>query len=194
MCTTKGPGASFLCTRRRSKHYLYVLVIKILAPGLRLGYIYAKPPMLDRLLARRSDAGSTLCAAITASFIKTALPRTPRLRPCVAGQTRSTLKGLEEELGDTCVWSVPVGGLFIGFAYPTMSQQTLGNVARTGCGLLPGQSFQYQRQDVPYLRLAFGHLTPNQITTGLPIWRDAFAVAGSNEARNFNRYSSIPTT
>ena len=44
---------------------------KILAPGFRLGYIYSKPPMLERLLARRSDAGSnSLAAAITAEFYK----------------------------------------------------------------------------------------------------------------------------
>jgi len=42
---------------------------KILAPGMRLGYLLARPPMLDTLLARRHDAGpNTLSAAIAAEF------------------------------------------------------------------------------------------------------------------------------
>ena len=93
---------------------------KILAPGLRLGYIYAKPPMLDRLLARRSDAGSnTLAAAITAEFYKDGIAAHAKVaNPVLQDKRDLDLEGLEEELGDTCVWSVPVGGLFIWVRLP----------------------------------------------------------------------------
>ncbi|MEM7077508.1 MAG: PLP-dependent aminotransferase family protein, partial [Pseudomonadota bacterium] len=39
-------------------HIYFGSLSKILAPGFRLGYIYARPPMLEKILARRHDAGS----------------------------------------------------------------------------------------------------------------------------------------
>ena len=164
---------------------------KILAPGLRLGYIYAKPPMLERLLARRSDAGSnTLAAAITAEFYKDGIAAHAKVANPVLKEKRDlTLKGLEEELGDICVWSVPVGGLFIWVRLPEdVDRQKLMAISREqGVAYLPGQSFHYQRQDVPYLRLAFGHLTLDQISAGLPILARCIKTCrGSNEGRTFD--------
>ena len=164
---------------------------KILAPGLRLGYIYAKPPMLDRLLARRSDAGSnTLAAAITAEFYKDGIAAHAKVANPVLKEKRDlTLQGLEEELGDICVWSVPVGGLFIWVRLPEdVDRQKLMAMSREqGVAYLPGQSFHYQRQDVPYLRLAFGHLTLDQISAGLPILARCIKTCrGSNEGRTFD--------
>ena len=164
---------------------------KILAPGLRLGYIYAKPPMLDRLLARRSDAGSnTLAAAITAEFYKDGIGAHAKVANPVLQEKRDlTLQGLEEELGDICVWSVPVGGLFIWVRLPEdVDRQKLMAMSREqGVAYLPGQSFHFQRRDVPYLRLAFGHLTPDQISAGLPILARCIKTCrGSNEGRDFD--------
>ena len=52
-----------------------------------------------------------------------------------------------------------------------------------GVNFLPGQSFHYQRDRVPYLRLAFGHLTLEQIRDGLPILaRCIKSCRSSNEA------------
>ena len=164
---------------------------KILAPGLRLGYIYAKPPMLDRLLARRSDAGSnTLAAAITAEFYNNGITAHANVANPVLQEKRDlTLRGLEEELGDICVWSVPVGGLFIWVRLPEdVDRPKLMAMSREqGVAYLPGQSFHFQRQDVPYLRLAFGHLTPDQISTGLPILARCIKTCrASNEGCDFD--------
>ena len=44
---------------------------KILGPGLRLGYLYAKGPLFDTILARRHDAGGNyLTAAVVAELYK----------------------------------------------------------------------------------------------------------------------------
>ena len=145
--------------------------------------------MLDRLLDAAMPAATLWPQPLPPSFIKTALPHAKVANPVLQDKRDLTLKGLEEELGDTCVWSVPVGGLFIWVRLPDdVDRSKLWAMSREqGVAYLPGQSFHYQRQDVPYLRLAFGHLTPDQITTGLPI-SGAVRICscrGSNEARNF---------
>ncbi|MEM7020330.1 MAG: PLP-dependent aminotransferase family protein, partial [Pseudomonadota bacterium] len=57
-------------------HIYLCSLSKILAPGLRLGYILARPPMLEKILARRHDAGSNyLASAIVAEFYKNGITK-----------------------------------------------------------------------------------------------------------------------
>jgi DNA-binding transcriptional MocR family regulator len=52
---------------------------------------------------------------------------------------------------------------------------------------LPGISFHYQNAKVPYLRLAFGHLTREQIEQGIPVLAQCIREARkSNEPRDFD--------
>ena len=109
--------------------------------------------MLDRLLARRSDAGSnTLAAAITAEFYKDGIGAHAKVANPVLQEKRDlTLQGLEEELGDICVWSVPVGGLFIWVRLPEdVDRQKLMAMSREqGVAYLPGQSFRFNVEMCP---------------------------------------------
>ena len=163
---------------------------KILAPGLRLGYLYARPPMLEKILGRRHDAGSNyLAAAIAAEFYQDGIQKHAKATNPVLKEKRDlTLDGLATELGDICVWSEPVGGLFIWVRLPDdVDTKALRPMAlEQGVNFLPGQSFHYQRDRVPYLRLAFGHLTLEQIRDGLPILaRCIKSCRSSNEGREF---------
>ena len=56
-----------------------------------------------------------------------------------------------------------------------------------GFHYLPGISFHYQNAKVPYLRLAFGHLTKEQIEKGIPVLAQCIREnRTSNEPRNFD--------
>ena len=164
---------------------------KILAPGLRLGYIYARPPMLERILARRHDAGgNSFAAAVVAEFYRKGIAghaavTTPPLRR----KRDLTCRKLEETAADLCVWSKPVGGLFIWVRLPDdVDRRRLGMLAHSrGVAYLPGAAFHYQGDDAPYLRLAFGHLTEAQIDEGVPILARCIREARtSNEAIGFD--------
>ena len=164
---------------------------KILAPGLRLGYIYARPPMLERILARRHDAGgNSFAAAVVAEFYRNGIAghaavTTPPLRR----KRDLTCRKLEETAADLCVWSKPVGGLFIWVRLPDdVDRARLGKLAHSrGLAYLPGAAFHYQGADAPYLRLAFGHLTEAQIDEGVPILARCIRESRtSNEAIGFN--------
>lgn len=164
---------------------------KILAPGFRLGYIYARPPMLERILARRHDAGgNSFAAAVVAEFYRNGIAdhaavTTPPLRR----KRDLTCRKLEESAADLCVWSKPVGGLFIWVRLPDdVDRGRLGKLAHSrGLAYLPGAAFHYQGADAPNLRLAFGHLTETQIDEGVPILARCIREARtSNEAIGFN--------
>lgn len=172
------------------RHIYLCSLSKILAPGLRLGYILARPPMLDRLLKRRNDAGSnTLAAAIVAEFYKEGTQQhTDFGNKALKVKRDLVLSSLEQELEDLCVWSKPVGGLFIWLRMPDdVDRQRLFELASSrGFAYLPGMAFHFESVDVPYLRLAFGHLTESQITEGIPVLAQCLRESRtSNEQRSF---------
>lgn len=187
----EGPVAPAIYALDDDPRHIYMCSLsKILAPGLRLGYVLARPPMLERIMARRHDAGSnTLAAAIVAEFYRDGIwTHTALGNDALKIKRDLTLAGLEEELSDLCVWSHPVGGLFIWVRYPEdiNGKRLLELANEHGVHFLPGISFHYQNAKVPYLRLAFGHLTEAQIREGIPILaRCIREVRTSNEPRSF---------
>ncbi len=120
-CTTKvrWNQRSTPWTPDRTQIYLCSLS-KILGPGLRLGYVLARPPMLGRITARRDDAGSnTLAAAIAAEFYAEGIwHHARRVNRTLRGKRDRLLARLEEHLDDVCVWSRPPGGLFVWVRLP----------------------------------------------------------------------------
>ena len=163
---------------------------KILAPGFRLGYLYARPPMLEKILARRHDAGSNyLASAIAHEFYKNGIAEhAAYTNPVLKDKRDLTVAGLQNELEDICAWSNPVGGLFVWVRVPDdVDRRKLYDLAQeNGVNYLPGTAFHYANRNKPYLRLAFGHLTPEQIQTGIPVLARCIRQARtSNEARTF---------
>ncbi len=163
---------------------------KILAPGFRLGYVYARPPMLEKILARRHDAGSNyLAAAIAAEFYKNGISEHAGVtNPVLHNKRDLTLSGLRETLDDICTWSTPAGGLFIWVRVPddTDRPKLYELAQQNGVNYLPGVSFHYANRNKPYLRLAFGHLTEQQIEAGIPVLARCIREARtSNEPRQF---------
>jgi 2-aminoadipate transaminase len=174
-----GPDQIYLCS-----------LSKILAPGLRLGYLLARPPMLERLAARRDDAGSnTLAAAIAAEFYADGIwSHARRVNRALEVKRDRLLENLHHHLADVCVWSKPPGGLFVWVRLPNdVSRPRLWETARArGVSYLPGSVFHHAAEDVPYLRLAFGHLTLQQIDEGVArLARCIRECRTSNEPRTF---------
>lgn len=172
------------------KHIYLGSLSKILAPGFRLGYIYARPPMLEKMLAHRHDAGSNyLASAIAAEFYKDGIgDHAAVTNPVLKIKRDLTVNGLADQLDDICVWSNPAGGLFVWVRLPDdVDRPKLWQLAEdNGVAYLPGVAFHYANRNKPYLRLAFGHLTEDQITEGIPVLARCIREARtSNEARTF---------
>lgn len=144
---------------------------KIFAPGVRLGYLYARPPMLERLLARRHDAGpNTLSAAITHRYLDGKLwDHCNRANAALKEKRDAMLNGLESYLGNACSWSHPVGGLFIWVRLPegTDLDALEAAAAERDVYFARGANFELDNSEVPYLRLAFGFPKVSDIDEGM---------------------------
>ena len=172
-------------------HIYLCSLSKILAPGFRLGYILARPPMLETILARRHDAGSnTFASAVVAEFYRDGIdahaavttPPLRRKRDLVCAQLRATA-------ADICAWSEPPGGLFVWVRVPedTDLAKLYELALSRGVNYLPGADFHYRGDDASYLRLAFGHLTEDRIEAGIPILARCIREARtSNEPVDFD--------
>ena len=163
---------------------------KILAPGLRLGYLYARPKLLDTILARRHDAGSNyLAAAVVAELYKDGVwPLTDELNESLKVKKNLVVDGLAEAAGDVCVASNPSGGLFVWVRFPDdVDQAKLARLtAERNFFYAAGANFHIHAKQVPYLRLAFGHVPDDDIRDGMPILAQCIREARtSNEAPSF---------
>ncbi|MEQ8859865.1 MAG: PLP-dependent aminotransferase family protein [Pseudomonadales bacterium] len=167
-----GPVEPALYALDDSPNQIYLCSLsKILGPGLRLGYVLARPPMLERIAARRNDAGSnTLAAAIAAEFYHDGIWEHARgVNAALRVKRDRLLEALTAELDDLCIWSKPPGGLFVWVRLPEdVDRKRLWSLCQAeGVNYLPGSAFHYAASDVPYLRLAFGHLDLATIDEGV---------------------------
>ena len=163
---------------------------KILGPGLRLGYLYAKPGLLDVVLARRHDAGGNyLAAAVVAELYKDGVwELTDALSEALKIKKNLVVNGLAEVGADVCVTSNPTGGLFVWVRFPDDVDQAklLRLTAERNFRYAPGANFHIHGEQVPYLRLAFGHVPDDVIRAGMPVLAQCLREARtSNEPLEF---------
>jgi 2-aminoadipate transaminase len=163
---------------------------KILAPGVRLGYLLAKEPMFSRIVNQRFDAGSNyFAAAVVAEFYKNGVwDHCDVANPVLKQKRDLVIAGLQEHLSDICVWSNPVGGLFMWVRLPedTDMKKLAETANENGFFFAPGLAFHVDYANKPYIRLAFGHVPDELIKEGIPVLASAIKQSRtSNERRNF---------
>ena len=172
--------------------HLYIgSLSKIFAPGVRLGYLYAKEPRFSQVVAKRYDAGSNyFAAAVLAEFYKDGIDaHSQATTPALVRKRDLVIQGLERNLSDICVWSRPVGGLFLWVRMPEDidMKKLLTISAEKQLFFAPGAAFHVDYKKVPYLRLAFGHVPDDIIVKGMEVLATCIANARtSNAAREFN--------
>jgi len=146
---------------------------KIFAPGVRLGYFMAPPKLFRRVLNRRHDAGSnTLAASIVAEYLATGVWRhCDEQNAALKAKRDLLLETLDQHLGELCCWSEPAGGLFLWLRFPDdVDRDRLQSLAeQRSFRYARGRSFHVSNEDVPYLRLAFGHVPERAIREGIPV-------------------------
>ncbi len=148
---------------------------KILAPGLRLGYIIAPPALYPKLLQAKQAADlhtpgfnqRMVVEVIRDGFLDT---HVPTIRDRYHAQRDAMLAALERELGPTgAEWTRPVGGMFVWVRLPEglNAQALLPKAVDAGMAFVPGAPFFASQPDTRALRLSFVTSTPEQIDKGM---------------------------
>lgn len=144
---------------------------KILAPGIRLGYLTATPELFEQLTERRLDAGpNTFAAAVTHAYLRDRLwNHVEAGNRALKTKRDALLASLERHLGNVCTISKPAGGLFVWVGLPDgVDPQLLAAEAEArGVLIMQGASFHVERRKCPFIRLAFGHPDVASIEEGI---------------------------
>jgi len=148
---------------------------KILAPGLRLGWVVAPKAALGKLTVIKESQDletSQLAQRAVAEFIQRGLLDThlEKLKVAYAVRRKTMLDALAREFPREAEWSKPKGGIFIWVTLPD-HVNTLDLLPRAveqeKIAFVPGFAFGIQGQGQSSLRLNFSNATPELIEEGI---------------------------
>lgn len=149
---------------------------KILGPGVRLGYFTADESVFGEILSYRRDAGtSSLSAAIVYEYFREEMWTHVEQINTIVKEKRDLMFDQLAAAPDAFEqFSRPKGGLFIWVKLPDATDRAALETAAElkGIDYATGRSFHVGNEDVPYLRLAFGYASLEQIAEGMPLLAD----------------------
>jgi 2-aminoadipate transaminase len=148
---------------------------KILAPGLRLGFLVAPKALQAKLLQAKQAAdlhtpgfNQRLVSRLMADgFFSTHIPS---IRSLYKVQRDAMLGALEKEMQGLDVhWSRPGGGMFVWMRLPTnlTAEALLPLAVSEGVAFVPGAPFYSELADHRTLRLSYVTPTPQEIALGV---------------------------
>ncbi|MCX7725398.1 MAG: PLP-dependent aminotransferase family protein [Chitinispirillaceae bacterium] len=153
---------------------------KIFGPGLRLGWLLAPPPIIEKCeLAKQSiDAcSSTFSQVIAYEYLSSGKlePYLERVRPIYARRAKITLDALSNFMPKEVSWTVPKGGFYIWVTLPSKidSSAVLELSLKKGAAFVIGKAFDPYGMKNNSFRLAFSFTPEDKIEEGIAIIADA---------------------
>ncbi len=163
---------------------------KILAPGLRLGWVVAPRPLLARLVRAKQGADLHTDTLAQRAVLQYCLHadldgHIARLRRVYRERRDAMLAALARYFPPEARWTRPEGGLFLWVTLPegVDTRALLASALERGVAFVPGSAFHAARdggQGERSLRLNFSHADPERIDDGL---RRLGAVVAASLAR-----------
>ena len=157
---------------------------KVLAPGLRLGYVIAPSAMMPKLLQAKQAADlhspgfnqRVVHEVIRNGFLE---QHVPTIRARYKAHRDAMRAALEAHMPSGCRWNVPVGGMFFWIELPEGIDATalLPKAVDLGMAYVPGAAFFAERPRANTLRLSFVTVAPAQIERGVALLGQALAQA-----------------
>jgi 2-aminoadipate transaminase len=148
---------------------------KVLAPGLRLGFLVAPKPLFPKLLQAKQAAdlhSPGFNQRMAAEVMKDGFldRHVPTIRALYKSQRDAMLAALQRDMkGLDVQWNTPAGGMFLWARLPQgMSAiDLLPKAVERGVAFVPGAPFYASRPDERCLRLSFVTASVEQIATGI---------------------------
>jgi 2-aminoadipate transaminase len=159
---------------------------KVLAPGLRLGFIVAPKAVLPKLLQAKQAADlhtpgfnqRMVAEVMKGGFLE---HHVPTIRALYKQQRDAMLAALEREMaGLSVTWNRPDGGMFLWVRLPEgMSAiDLLPAAVERNVAFVPGAAFYADEADTRTLRLSFVTASPAQIDAGIAALAAAIKARG----------------
>lgn len=179
----EGKSESSLKALDRTNNVFYLGTFsKLMAPGLRIGWVAAPSEMIARMIQLKSDGGTCpLTQRIIVEFCKAGHLKThiERVQQTYREHRDTMIAALHEELPQV-TFRVPQGGYYLWLKWPSMvdGDELTRRVGEAGVIVLPGIKFfagsgadaGYPRNESPpknYMRLAYSHASPKEIEEGI---------------------------
>jgi 2-aminoadipate transaminase len=147
---------------------------KVLAPGLRLGYIVAPPVLYPKLLQAKQAADlhtPIFNQRVVHEMIRNGMldQHVPTIRARYKAQRDAMQVSLERHLAGLARWLRPVGGMFFWLELPEGLDATalLPAAVEAGMAYVPGAAFYAGAPRANTLRLSFVTVPPEQIEQGV---------------------------
>jgi len=147
---------------------------KTLAPGYRVAWIAAAPPLAAKLeMAKQAEdllTGSLDQRVVYEACKRGVLDRqVPTLRRHYAHKRDVMQDALKRELGDLATWPRPSGGFFLWLTLPASvnADIMLPRAIEEGVIYVAGEAFYVNGEGQNTLRLSFSAPTPERIETGV---------------------------
>ena len=148
---------------------------KVLAPGLRLGYVVAPRAVYPKLLQAKQAADlhtPGFNQRLVAEVLKDGFldRHVPGIRALYKAQCGFMLDALANEMAGLDVqWNAPAGGMFLWLRLPEGMDavQLLPHAVARNVAFVPGAAFYAQNGDPRTLRLSFVTASEEQIRTGI---------------------------
>jgi 2-aminoadipate transaminase len=157
---------------------------KVLAPGLRLGYVVAPRALFPKLLQAKQAADlhtpglnqRIVHEAVRDGFLARHLPT---VRARYRARRDAMRAALERHLPPGCRWEVPAGGMFFWVELPPALDATalLPRAVEAGVAYVPGAAFFCAAPRANTLRLSFVTAAPAQIEAAVAALGRVFARA-----------------
>jgi 2-aminoadipate transaminase len=145
---------------------------KSIAPALRVGYIVAESPVLQQILALKTDAGSgALEQMVVAEYAGAHFDQhVDRLTSVLKDKAEVMAKALEQNFGDSVHFEMPQGGIFmwLTFAKGVETADFSAEAAKSGVEFNAGPGWSVDPQwGANKMRLCFGNPSAESIREGV---------------------------
>ena len=154
-----------------SGQVLYVgSMSKIIAPGVRMGYMIAPERVRERALSFKSGGVNQFAALAINEYLRSEMyEHIDEENQALRVKRDAMLAALGEHFGNRATWSRPEGGLYVWLTMPqgtdlaSFQEQSF----REGVGYYNGTMFSPEGNGANMARLCFGHPTAETVSAGI---------------------------